>query len=396
MKISKRVENITESGTLAAAQKARDLKAKGIDVISLTIGESDFNTPEFIQKAAIEAIKNHKGDHYTPVSGIPELRQAIVDFYKKEVDADYKIDEVFVGTGVKNVLYNLFQTLINPGDEVILPAPYWVSFSEQIKLAGGTPVIIKGKNENQFKITTEDLEQAKTEKTKALLINSPSNPSGAVYSQEELDKIGEWAVENDVVIVSDEIYNSLVYNGQEASSFSTSPEEIKKQTIVLNGVSKAYAMTGWRIGFALGDSKVIKAMDKFASHSNGNPTGISQYGAIAAYLDETEEAEKMRETFEKRLDKAYALVEEIPGFKLETKPQGAFYLFPDVTEAAEKTGYDSVDEFSLALLEEAHVATVAGSGFGVPECLRLSYATDEETFAEGMDRIKAFIEDKMN
>lgn len=394
MKLSKRIQNVSQSATLTASQKASDLKAQGIDVISLTVGESDFNTPEYISKAAIETIEQHKGDRYTPVNGIPELRQAIADSYKRDMNVEYGIDQVFIGTGAKNVLFTLFQVLVDPGDEVIIPVPYWVSFSEQVKMAEGNPVFVQGPYDNLYKITVDDLDKAYTEKTVALLLNSPSNPSGAVYSQEEINEIGEWAVKNDVVIVADEIYNRLVYNGQEAASFAMASEEVRNQVVIVNGVSKTYAMTGWRIGYALGNKEVISALTKYASQANGNPTGVSQHAVIAAYNNETNEVEEMRQSFEKRLNEAYDLIVSVPGFKLSNKPHGAFYLFPDVSEAAKMTGYDSVDDFNLALIEEAHVVTVVGSSFGIPECLRFSYAVDEETFAEGIRRIKAFIDEK--
>ncbi len=392
MKLSKRIQEVEESATLAATQKARDLKAEGHDVISLTVGESDFPTPDYIAEAAIEAIKNHQGNQYTTTNGIPELRQAIVDYHKRLNQTEYSIDQVFVGAGAKNVLFDLFQVLVDPGDEVILPVPFWVSFEEHIKMAGGTPVHVQGAAEDLYRVTVEELEAARTDKTVAVLINSPSNPTGAAYSEDEMRAIGNWAVEHDLVIIADEIYSRLVYNGKEPVSFASLSDDIKNQTIVVNGVSKSHAMTGWRIGYALGDQKVIKAITKHASQSTGNPAGVSQYAAIAAYNEEGDEVEKMRKSFETRLNKAYDLIQTVPGFKLAQKPEGAFYLFPDATEAAEMTGYDSVEAFSFALIDEAHVVTVAGTSFGVPECLRFSYAVNEETFAEGIRRVKEFIE----
>ena len=396
MKLSKRINAVAPSATLAATQKARDLKAQGIDVISLTVGESDFPTPKYIADAAIEAINNHTADHYTATNGIPELRQAIVDAHKRIDAVDYGINQVFVGSGAKHVLYTLFQVLIDPGDEVILPVPYWVSFSEHVTMADGKPVFVKGNPDELYKITVEDLEAVRTDKTVALLINSPSNPTGATYTREEKAAIGNWAVEHGITIIADEIYSQLVYNGTEPSSFASLSDKIREQTIIVNGVSKTYAMTGWRIGYALGNNKVIEAMTKHASQATGNPVGVSQYAAIAAYNDEKNETEEMRLSFEQRLNKAYDLLTAIPGFKLPKKPEGAFYLFPDVTEAAKMTGYDSVDDFGLALIEEAYVVSVVGSSFGLPECLRFSYAVSEEVFEEGMRRIKAFIEEKSN
>lgn len=392
MKLSNRINKVEQSATLAATQKARDLKAQGKNVISLTVGESDFNTPDYIADAAIEAIQKGKGNHYTATNGIPELRQAIVDSHKRIDGVDYEIDQVFVGSGAKNVLFDLFQVLVDPEDEVILPVPFWVSFSEHIKMAEGKPVFVEGNSDNLYKVTVEDLEAARTNKTIAVLINSPSNPTGVAYSRDEMTAIGNWAVENDIILIADEIYSRLVYNGTPANSFASLSEEIKEQSVIINGVSKTYAMTGWRIGYALGNKEVIGAMTKHASQSTGNPAGISQYAAIAAYNDETDETEVMRQSFETRLNKAYDLITTVPGFKLSDKPQGAFYLFPDASEAAKMTGYDSVDDFGLALIEEAYVVTVSGSSFGVADCLRFSYAVDEETFAEGIRRIKEFIE----
>lgn len=393
MKISKRINNLEESATLAASQKARDLKAQGVDVIALTIGESDFNTPDYIVGAANDALAKGKGTHYTPTSGVPELRQAIADFHKRNDQLDYSLDEIFVGSGAKNVLYNLFQVLVDPGDEVIIPAPYWVSFSEHVALAGGESVFVHGPFENEYKISVADLESVYTDKTVALLMNSPSNPSGAVYSKDELTEIAEWAVEKDVVIIADEIYSRLLYNGKEPFSIASLSDEIKEQVVVVNGVSKTYAMTGWRIGYALGNKEIIAGINKFASQATGNPTGVSQYAAIAAYNGEKDEVEIMRQSFQDRLDQAYEGISSIPGFKLSKKPDGAFYLFPDATEAAKMTGYDSVDELSLALIEEAHVVTVAGSSFGIPECIRFSYAVDAADFSEAVTRIKKFMEE---
>lgn len=395
MKLSKRIQKVSESATLAAAQKAKDLKKQGVDVISLTVGESDFPTPEYIDQAAIASIKNHTADHYTAVNGIPELRQTIADSYADQSDNFYSADHVYVGSGVKTVLFNLFQVLLNPGDEVILPVPYWVSFAEQIRMAEGEPVFVQGKEEDGFKLTKEDLDTVYSDKTVAIVLNSPSNPTGIVYSKEELEAIGEWAVENDVIIIADEIYKRLVYNGREEVSFSDLSSEIREQTIIVDGVSKTYAMTGWRIGYALGNKKVMKALSKYASQANGNPAAVSQYAAMAAYKEETDEVEKMIKSFERRSNEAYQLMKTIPGFHLATKPEGAFYLFPDASEAAKMSGYESVDEFSLALIEEAHVVSVPGSSFGLENYLRFSYAVEEEVFAEGMRRIKEFIESKL-
>lgn len=391
MPISKRVLEIEESKTLASAQKARELIAEGKDIISLTIGEPDLNTPKFIQEAAINATMSNQADHYTPVNGIIELRQAISNSYNNKYETNYDINDIFVGSGLKNVLYNLFQVLLDPEDEVILPLPYWVSFAEQIKLANGKIVLAKN---SSLKVTIEDLDKLVSSKTKILLINSPSNPSGAVYTLAEMEAIGKWAIENNVLIIADEIYNTLVYNGQEQTSFAMLNKDIRNQTIILNGVSKTYAMTGWRIGFAISNKVITKALNNFASHSNGNPAAVSQYAALAAYKDETNVAEEMRLIFEDRLNKAYELMKDIPGFKLDYKPQGAFYLFPNVKAAASMCGYSSVDDFNNALLTEALVACVPGSAFGMDDHLRFSYAIDSHNFERAMDRIRSFIKDK--
>lgn len=395
MKLSKRIQKVAVSATLAAAQKAKDLKQQGIDVISLTVGESDFPTPHYIDQAAIQSIENHTADHYTPENGVVELRQAIANSYANNSINFYTADHVYVGSGAKTVLYNLFQVLLDPDDEVILPVPYWVSFSEQIKMAEGKPVFVKGDAANGFKLTKADLDAAYTDKTVAIVLNSPSNPTGIVYDKEELEEIGEWAIANDVIIIADEIYKRLVYNGRTAISFADLADDIKEQTIIVDGVSKTYAMTGWRIGYALGNKKIMQALSKYASQANGNPAAVSQYAAVAAYEKETHEVQEMVESFEKRLNHAYDLMKTIPGFEIAVKPEGAFYLFPDVSAAAKMTGYASVDEFALALIEEAHVVSVAGSSFGLENHLRFSYAVEEEVFAEGMKRIKEFIESKI-
>lgn len=391
MKLSNRIQRLAQSATLAAKQRAKELTDKGIDVISLTIGESDFLTPDYVSQSAIKAIENHEVDHYTSVKGIHQLRKEIAELYTDQAVSFYTADNVYIGSGAKTVLFNLFQVILNPGDEVLLPFPYWVSFAEQIKMAEGNPIYIKGKKENNFKLRKEDLDKSLTDKTVAILLNSPSNPTGLVYDQEDLEEIGEWAVQNDILIIADEIYSRLVYNGRKPVSFSDLSDEIKKQTIIVNGVSKIYAMTGWRIGYALGNNKIINALSKYASHANGNPAVVSQYAALAAYKNENDEIEKMIKIFESRLNKAYELMETIPGFYLPFKPGGAFYLFPNVKKAAEMTGYGSVDEFSMALIEEAHVIGVTGSSFGAKDYIRFSYAVDDEIFAEGVERIKKFI-----
>lgn len=390
--ISKRIQDIQLSSTLAATQKTRELKAEGRDIISLTVGEPDFDTPKYILDAANKAMYEGKGHHYTDSAGIAELRQAIADFHKKHDFVSYEMDEIFVSAGAKLILYYLFQALVNEGDEVLIPIPYWVSYSEQIRLAGGVPVFIETDPENGFVLTEELLDRYTSDKTKLLVLNSPSNPSGAVFNEEQLRIIGDYCVRKNILIIADEIYYKLVFNGAKSQSIASLSEEIRQQSIIVNGMSKAFAMTGWRIGYALGSKNVMQAINKIASQTSGNAAGISQYAALAALTEGSDFMEENRKLFETRLNAAYPLVKDLPGFKLYEKPRGAFYLFPECSEAAKMTGYDTVDAFTMALLEEAHVGLVAGSGFGMPKHIRFSYATSTEEFAEGVQRIKTFME----
>ncbi|HGF7301337.1 TPA: pyridoxal phosphate-dependent aminotransferase [Enterococcus hirae] len=393
MKLSKRVQQLEPSVTLAAAAKAKALKAQEKDILSLTVGEPDFATPENIQEVAVQAIRNGKASYYTPSAGIPELRQAIVDYIKEFYGITYEPSQTIVTDGAKFALYALFQTILDPEDEVIIPVPYWVSYGEQVKLAEGRPVFVKGEENNGFKITVSQLEASRTPKTKALIINSPSNPTGMIYDQKELQAIGEWAVKHDILIVADDIYGRLVYNGNEFTPIATISEAIRKQTIIINGVSKTYAMTGWRIGYALGNQEIIDGMIAIASQSTSNSTAVSQYAAIEALTGEQDPVEEMRVAFEERLNILYPLVSNLPGVTLN-KPQGAFYLFPNVKETLAMCGYENVTKWVEDLLEETGVALVTGEGFGAPENVRLSYATDLGTLEEAVRRIAQFIESK--
>lgn len=393
MKLSKRIETLEPSVTLAASAKAKELKSQGIDVLIATLGEPDFPTPKNIQQAAITAVESGKASFYTPTAGIPELRNAIVSYIEKYYGLSYEVSQTLVTDGAKFALYTLFQALLDEGDEVIIPTPYWVSYGEQVKLADGTPVYIAGSEENQFKVTVEQLESVRTEHSKALILNSPSNPTGMIYSREELQAIGDWAVAHDLLIVADDIYGRLVYGDNEFTPIATLSDAIRKQTLIINGVSKTYAMTGWRIGFAVGDKELIQAMTDIASQSTSNPTAVSQYAAVEALTGEQDSVETMRQAFEERLNRLYPLLSEIPGVQVD-KPQGAFYLFPNVKGTMELCGYTDVTEFTDALLAEAHVALVTGAGFGAEENIRLSYATDWDTLEEIVQRIKAFVEKK--
>ncbi|MEG0254983.1 MAG: pyridoxal phosphate-dependent aminotransferase [Vagococcus sp.] len=395
MMISNRVLKLKSSATLAAAAKAKELEEKGIEILNLALGEPDFETPINIRKAAIASIESGRASFYTPVAGEKELIEAVISRTKEDYGLDYKLNEVVVGTGAKFILFILFQAILNEGDEVIMPSPYWVSYSEQVELCEGTPVFVEGKEDNHFKVTVEDLEKATTKKTKAFILNSPCNPTGAIYTREELEKIGKWAVKHNILLVADDIYGKLVYNGNVFTPIATLSEEIKKQTIIINGVSKSYAMTGWRMGYALGDSSIISQMIKIASQATSNLTAVTQYAAIEALTGDQQQVEEMRQVFEKRLNHVYDRVSEIPGFKID-KPQGAFYLYPDISECLVLCGYDNVTNWVNDLLEEAHVSVVTGEGFGTNKHIRLSYATDLDTLNSAIDQIVAFVDKKQN
>ncbi|MER1988529.1 pyridoxal phosphate-dependent aminotransferase [Solibacillus isronensis] len=390
--LANRVKTLTPSSTLAITAKAKELKEQGIDVIGLGAGEPDFNTPDNILNAAKQSMDAGL-TKYTPAGGLPALKKAIIDKLARDNNLTYKANEIIVGVGAKHVLYTLFQVILNEGDEVIIPIPYWVSYPEQVKLAGGVPVYVEGTQEQNFKITAQQLRNAITEKTKAVIINSPSNPSGMIYSKEELAELAQVAEEKDILIVSDEIYEKLVYNGIEHYSIAEVSDAVKARTIVVNGVAKSHSMTGWRIGYAAGDATIIKAMTDLASHSTSNATTTAQYATIEAYNGSQDTVEKMRQAFESRLEAIFPKLAAIPGVKV-LKPQGAFYLLPDVSETAEKTGYTSVDDFVSALLTEANVAVIPGSGFGAPATIRLSYATSLELLEEAVRRIDAFVKAK--
>lgn len=393
MNVSNRAQQLTPSVTLAAAAKAKALKAKGVDVLSLTVGEPDFVTPKNIQKAAIASIEDGRASYYTPSGGIPELKQAIVSYVEREYQLRYQPKQVIVTDGAKYALYLLFQAILNVGDEVIIPVPYWVSYGEQVKLAEGKPVFVSSTQEQSFKVSVAQLEAVRTDKTKAIILNSPSNPTGVIYTEEELRQIGEWAVAHNILIIADDIYGCLVYNGHRFTPIATISEAIRQQTIIINGVSKTYAMTGWRIGFVVGDEKIIQAMTQLASQSTSNPVAVSQYAAIEALTGEQSTVEDMRQAFEKRLNHIYPKVAALPGVSL-IKPEGAFYLFPNVKKTLEICGYDNVTNWVEDLLQEAHVALVTGEGFGAPEHVRMSYATDLMTLEKAIERMNDFIEKK--
>ncbi|MDG3131784.1 pyridoxal phosphate-dependent aminotransferase [Streptococcus suis] len=389
-RLSKRVLEMEESVTLAAGARAKALKAEGRDILELTLGEPDFVTPKNVQQAAIEAIENGKASFYTVASGLPELKDAVNTYFEQFYGYSIERNQVVLATGAKFILYAFFAAVLNPGDEVIIPTPYWVSYADQIKMNEGVPVFAVTTQDYNFKVTVEQLEAVRTEKTKVIILNSPSNPTGMIYSHKELEAIGNWAVEHDLLILADDIYGRLVYNGHQFTPISSISEAIRKQTIVVNGVAKAYAMTGWRVGFAVGDPEIIAAMSKIIGQTTSNLTTVAQYAAIEAFTGVQDTVEVMRQAFEERLNTIYPLLAQVPGFEV-IKPEGAFYLFPNVKKAMEMKGYTDVTEFTTAILEETGVALVTGAGFGAPENIRLSYATDMDTLKEAVARLHQFM-----
>ena len=387
--LSDRLNRLAPSATLAMSQKSSEMKAQGIDVINMSVGEPDFNTPDNIKQAAKKAIDENYS-RYSPVPGYPDLRKAIVAKLKNENGLEYTINEVIVGTGGKQCVCNAVLALVNPGDEVIIPAPYWVSYPQMVKLAGGTPVIVNAGFDQDFKMTEEQLENAITEKTKMLILCSPSNPTGSVYSKEELAALAEVLKKHpEVFVLADEIYEHINYIGKH-HSIAQEPG-MKEQVIIANGVSKAYAMTGWRIGFLAGPEWIIKGCNKLQGQYTSGTCSVSQKAAEAAYTLDQSAVEEMRVAFERRRNLIVKLAKEVPGLEVNM-PQGAFYLFPKCNSYfgksnGEKTINNSTD-FAMYLLEEAHVATVGGDAFGDPDCFRMSYATSDENIVEAIKRIK--------
>ncbi len=384
MSISGRIEKIAESQTLALNSKARDLESKGVDVVNFTAGEPDFDTPDNIKKAAIKAI-NDGFTKYTHPAGTPELREAIADKLKKENGLEYGPGQVIVSCGAKHSLYNAIMTICNPGDEVIIPSPYWVSYPEQVKLAGARPVFA-GCSGDGFRILSSDIEAKITGKTRAIMLNSPNNPTGAVYEKSELKKIASIAAEKGIYVISDEIYEHLIYGGEHVSMASLGPE-IREKTVTINGAAKAYAMTGWRIGWAAGPEDVIGGMTKLQSQTTSNPTANAQMAYLEALKGDQSSVKNMREAFRKRRDLIVKKLNEIPGISCP-EPGGTFYVFPDISGVNR-----SSMEFSEQLLEKAKVAVVPGLAFGREGHVRISYACSEETIKKGVERISGFAKD---
>jgi aspartate aminotransferase len=386
MKISERARNTAPSPTLGITARARQMKAQGIDVISFGAGEPDFDTPAHIKQAAIAALD--AGDtKYTPSSGTEALRKAICEKLRRDNGLGYEPSEVIVSVGAKHSLYNLMQALLEPGDEAIIPAPYWVSYPEQVKLAGGVPVIVEAKESEGFQVTAAAIRAAVTPATRLVVINSPSNPTGATIPVDELRRIAELAVERDLLIVSDEIYEKLTYDGQQHTSIASFSEEVKARTFTVNGFSKAYSMTGWRLGYVAGDKTVVAAMGRMQDQSTSNPTSFAQAGAVAALTGPQEAVGQMRQAFEERRNVIVERLNAIPGVRC-AKPGGAFYVFPNVAGLYNAQIRDS-DSLAEHLLAEARIAVVPGSGFGAPEFIRLSYATSMEMIVEGLNRFES-------
>lgn len=387
--LSERLNRLSPSATLAMSQKSSELKAQGVDVINLSVGEPDFNTPDHIKEAAKKAI-DENFSRYSPNPGYPELKNAIVAKLKNENGLDYKPSQILCSNGAKQSVCNVIMALVNAGDEVIIPAPYWVSYPEMVKLADGTPVFVESTIEQDFKITPEQLEAAITPKTRAIILCSPSNPTGSVYSKAELEALKNVLLKHErVVVIADEIYEHINYVGKHASMAEF--EDIRDRVVIINGVSKAYAMTGWRIGFIAAPEWVVKGCNKLQGQYTSGPCSVSQKAAEAAYTDTQQPVEDMRKAFERRKNLIVSLAKEIPGLEVND-PQGAFYLFPKCSAYFGKKDGDRVintsTDLAMYLLEVGHVATVAGDAFGSPECFRMSYATSDENITEAMKRIK--------
>ena len=390
MKLSARANRIQPSATLAITAKEKALKAQGIDVIGFGAGEPDFDSPDYVKEAAVEAIK--KGyTKYTPVGGIDQLKDAIIERMKQDYGFGYEKAELVVSCGAKHTLFNLTQAIIESGDEVIIPAPYWVSYPEQVTFAEGTPVILETREEDGFKIDPDELKKLITPKTKALVLNYPSNPTGVTYSEVELRAIVDVAMAAGLTIISDEIYDKIIYDGAKHTPVASLGEDVKKATILVNGASKTYSMTGWRIGFAAGDKDVIKAMANIQGQSTSNPTSIAQWAAVSAYASPQDLITQRTAEFEKRKSYIVDRLNSIPGIKC-VSPKGAFYAFPNVSACYGKSfngkAIGSSLDFTGFLLDEAKVAVVPGDSFGADSNVRISFATSMENIVKGMDRIE--------
>ncbi len=395
MILSEKGLKIESSPTLEISAKAKAMKDKGIDVISFSVGEPDMITPENIRNEGIRAI-NEGLTKYTAASGLMELKEAVCAKFKKDNNLDYNPNNILISSGGKHSIYNAFMAILNPGDEVIISVPYWVSYPEIVKLADGVPVYIETSEQNDFKFDVDDLNRVKTNRTKAIIINSPSNPNGSIYTESELRDIAKWAVENEIFVLSDELYEKLIYDDYKHTSIASFNDNIKDLTIVINGMSKAYAMTGWRIGFAAAHADIIKVMSNIQSHTTSNPTSISQYASIVGLNEDQASIDAMKTEFDRRRIYMYENINSIPNLSCR-RPQGAFYVMINIEKIFNRTikgvKINSSLDFASLLLDKANVAVVPGIGFGDDRFIRLSYATSMENIKEGLRRIKAILED---
>lgn len=395
--ISKKSLSISPSSTLAIDAKFKSMKAQGIDVVGFGAGEPDFDTPQHIKEAAIKAI-NEGFTKYTPASGTPQLKEAVCKKFKNDNGLDYKPEEIVISNGAKHSLVNVFSAICDPGDEVIVPVPFWVSYPEMIKLADGVPVFLPTTEESNFKFTIDQLKALITPKTRALVLNSPSNPTGMLYSKDELKAIAELAVQHNIYVVSDEIYEKLVYDGGQHYSIASFGPEIKDLTIIINGVSKTYAMTGWRIGYTASNAKIAKVMGNVQSHATSNPNSIAQAATVAALTGPQDSVVSMKKAFEERRNYMVDRINSIEGISC-LKPQGAFYVMMNIKNILGREYFGTIvntsDDFANVLLEKANVALVPGSGFGAEGYLRWSYATSMENIVEGINRVERFIQGKL-
>jgi len=393
--LSNKALNISPSPTLAISAKAKQMKSEGIDVIGFGAGEPDFDTPEHIKRAAIKTMEEGF-TKYTPAAGIPELKKAISNKLRKDNGLDYSPNQIVISNGAKHSLDNVFASILNPGDEVIIPAPYWVSYPEMVKLNDGVPVFIETDSSINFKVTLDQLEKACTPKTKAVILNSPSNPTGQVYNLEELQMLAEFAVKQNIFVISDEVYEKIIYDDTEHISIASLSPEIKELSIVVNAVSKTYAMTGWRIGYAAAPQDIATAMGDIQSHLTSNPNSIAQKASLEAITGPQDCVEEMKKAFLERRDFMVRRIKEIPLLDCLT-PKGSFYLFVEIKDVFGKSYQEQrindVDDFARYLLEDFKVALVPGTGFGSPCCVRLSFATSMENIKKGLERIENFIKE---
>ncbi len=393
--LSKKAQAVKPSSTLAITAKAKALKAQGVDVVGFGAGEPDFNTPDNINEAAINAI--HKGfTKYTVASGMPELKKAVAEKFARFNHIHYEPDQIVISNGGKHSLTNIFSVILNPGDEVIIPAPYWLSYPEIVKLADGVPVFVRGEEENGYKITADQIADACTEKTKALILNTPNNPTGMVYTREELEAIAKVVVEKDIFVIADEMYENLIYEGQEPVSIASLNDEIYKHTITCSGVAKSYAMTGWRIGYTGSSKEIAKLMGSVQSHQTSNPNSIAQKATIEALNGPQTTVKVMKEEFDKRRKFMYERVCEIPHIRA-LKPDGAFYLFVNIADLLEMSykgeKIEDVSNLATILIEDYNVAVIPCADFGFHDHIRLSYAISMDQIAKRLDRIEQFVTD---